>query len=372
MASYRAPFVIHNPVIRPGECILVTGANGYIASHLIDQLLAAGYRVRGTVRDLNKYDWVGKFFNQRHEGGMFELALVNNMAADGAFDEVIRGMSGVCHVAIGGFSVDPNVIDYTVDSTKRLFEAASRQPSVKRFVYTSSITAAFGQYFDGMLTVDQNTWNKQVVEMLGAPPPSGLDMSNPITRALALYDASKVLAEWEVYTTQRGSMEVNSVLPGFTLGKILAPGFQGTPSSAFFLKLLWTGGVAEFSTIGAPLHIDVEDCARLHIAALLMPRVVNQRIFAAFTPVNSSMLLMMLQDLYPDAKFRMEGSDTRIMRCNMPNIQAAALLRQMGFPGYTSVKDSVKRLTHDIAPSLDQPLTSLGEQRPDSPQQAIG
>src|SRR5271170_3694911 len=82
-------------------------------------------------------------------------------------------------------------------------------------------------------------------------------------------------------------------------------------------------------------HVDVEDCARLHVAALFMPKVVNQRIFAAFTPVNSSMLLMMLKDLYPEESFPMENSDTRIMLCNMPNIQAAALLRQMGFPGYT-------------------------------------
>ena len=91
IASPRAPFIIHNPVIRPGERILVTGANGYIASHLIDQLLTAGYRVRGTVRDLVKYEWVQKFFNQKYEVGMFELVLVDDMAADGAFDRAIKG-----------------------------------------------------------------------------------------------------------------------------------------------------------------------------------------------------------------------------------------------------------------------------------------
>jgi len=33
--------------------ILVTGASGYIASHLIKILLERGYRVRGTVRSLS-------------------------------------------------------------------------------------------------------------------------------------------------------------------------------------------------------------------------------------------------------------------------------------------------------------------------------
>lgn len=34
----------------PGSRILVTGANGYIASHVVDQLLALRYVVRGTIR----------------------------------------------------------------------------------------------------------------------------------------------------------------------------------------------------------------------------------------------------------------------------------------------------------------------------------
>ena len=234
-ASPRAHFVIHNPVTRPGECILVTGANGYIASHLIDQLLAAGYRVRGTVRDLVKYEWVQKFFNQKYEVGVFELVLVDDMAADGAFDKAIKGrlsyrsleerfaniafrvskgVSGVCHVAIGGFPVDLNVIDYTVNSTKKLLEVASREPLVRRFVYTSSITAAFNQSFDGLLTVDENTWNRQVVEMLATPTP-GSNMSDPMTRALTLYGASKIIAEWEIYISNNGSMEVNSCMSGW-------------------------------------------------------------------------------------------------------------------------------------------------------------
>ena len=34
--------------------VLVTGASGYIAQHIILQLLAKGYRVRGTIRSLDK------------------------------------------------------------------------------------------------------------------------------------------------------------------------------------------------------------------------------------------------------------------------------------------------------------------------------
>ena len=37
-----------------GELVLVTGGSGFIAMHCIVQLLAAGYRVRTTVRSLQR------------------------------------------------------------------------------------------------------------------------------------------------------------------------------------------------------------------------------------------------------------------------------------------------------------------------------
>ena len=35
----------------PEKWILVTGASGYLAGHIIQQLLAKGYNVRGTIRN---------------------------------------------------------------------------------------------------------------------------------------------------------------------------------------------------------------------------------------------------------------------------------------------------------------------------------
>ena len=36
------------------QTVLLTGASGYIAKHIAQQLLEAGYHVRGTVRDLSR------------------------------------------------------------------------------------------------------------------------------------------------------------------------------------------------------------------------------------------------------------------------------------------------------------------------------
>lgn len=44
------------PAIPKDSLVLVTGINGYLGSHVADQFLEAGYRVRGTTRDLKKVD----------------------------------------------------------------------------------------------------------------------------------------------------------------------------------------------------------------------------------------------------------------------------------------------------------------------------
>jgi nucleoside-diphosphate-sugar epimerase len=71
--------------------VLVTGVNGYIASHIAEQLLKHGYRVRGTVRDAYKADYMHALFDGKYGEDAFEVQIVNDMATDGAFDEVMKG-----------------------------------------------------------------------------------------------------------------------------------------------------------------------------------------------------------------------------------------------------------------------------------------
>lgn len=83
--------------IPEGSLVLVTGANGFIGSHVIDQLLQLGYKVRGTVRSPKKAAWVKEMFEKKYGAGMFELVEVADMSTPGAFDEAIKGASGSSH-----------------------------------------------------------------------------------------------------------------------------------------------------------------------------------------------------------------------------------------------------------------------------------
>jgi nucleoside-diphosphate-sugar epimerase len=67
---------ISNPALPKGSTILITGANAYVGSHVVDQLLLAGYKVRGSVRDTNKHAWLLDFFNHRYSNAQGHLELV--------------------------------------------------------------------------------------------------------------------------------------------------------------------------------------------------------------------------------------------------------------------------------------------------------
>ena len=77
-----------------GSRILVTGINGYIASHVGDQLMSQGYTVRGTARDQSKADSIGKTLKERNPSASFEPYVLSDVTAPGAFDAAVAGMLG--------------------------------------------------------------------------------------------------------------------------------------------------------------------------------------------------------------------------------------------------------------------------------------
>lgn len=72
--------------------ILVTGANGYIASHIANEALARNYRVRGTVRNPSATQWLQDFFDERYGKGRFELVKADGFDKEGALDPFLDGM----------------------------------------------------------------------------------------------------------------------------------------------------------------------------------------------------------------------------------------------------------------------------------------
>jgi nucleoside-diphosphate-sugar epimerase len=75
--------------IEKGSHILVTGVTGFIATHIANQLLKAGYRVTGTARSQVKADKLQILFAEY--GDKFKVAITGDLEKEGAFDEVVKG-----------------------------------------------------------------------------------------------------------------------------------------------------------------------------------------------------------------------------------------------------------------------------------------
>ena len=66
------------PAVQPPARVLVSGATGYIAAWVVQNLLDRGYAVRGTVRSVSKGDFLKKAFASY--GDRFELVVVEDIA----------------------------------------------------------------------------------------------------------------------------------------------------------------------------------------------------------------------------------------------------------------------------------------------------
>jgi len=158
----------HHVTIPTGSWVLVTGATGNVATQVTKQFLERGYKVRGIVRDLSKASWlVNDVFKPYADRGDFELAHVPDLAADHAFDKAVKGISAIAHVAsVVTFSPELNeVIPQTIKGATGILEAAMNEPSVREFVYTSSVVAATLVTLGNTTYVDESTYNDAEIQL---------------------------------------------------------------------------------------------------------------------------------------------------------------------------------------------------------------
>ena len=137
-------------VVQPGELVCVTGANGFIASHLIGQLLEAGYRVRGTVRNPDDPGKTAHLMAMAKACGAAERLefAAADLMVPGSFDAAVAGCAAVVHAAASVVFNHPDpregIVAPSVDGTRNVLESVRKAGSVRRVVHTSSMVAIYG------------------------------------------------------------------------------------------------------------------------------------------------------------------------------------------------------------------------------------
>lgn len=250
-------------------------------------------------------------------------------------------MSGVAHVATI-LSLSPNpeaVIAPTIAGLVNALKAASQEPTVRRFVYTSSSAAMSSVDPNASGNIDHNTWNSEAVEAAwSSDTPEAF-------RPVAVYAASKTLAEqeaWKYMKEQKPAFTFNTVLPCFTLGKVLDLENQGFRTTSRFLQAAFEGKVAFLRTVPTHYFVNVQDVARLHVVGLADPEVENERILAFAAPFTWSAIFASLRRVYPNKVFPERVYDELQDRSQVPTGRAQELLRRIGRPGWMSLDDTCR------------------------------
>jgi nucleoside-diphosphate-sugar epimerase len=123
------------------ELILISGASGFIGSHVVDVSLKAGYNVRLTIRKEPQIEELKKLFPAHISN--IDFVVVPDITVPSAFEKAVDGVDYIFHLAspMPGKGEDfiKDYVDPAVKGTESLLYAANSAPTVKRVTVLASI-----------------------------------------------------------------------------------------------------------------------------------------------------------------------------------------------------------------------------------------
>ncbi|HTZ74058.1 MAG TPA: hopanoid-associated sugar epimerase [Candidatus Aquilonibacter sp.] len=215
--------------------VLVTGATGFVGSHVASQLVESGHSVRVLVRAGSNPLLIENLPVERCEGDLRDIL---------SLGRAMKGVRRVFHVAADYrlWSRNPDEIyQSNVAGTRGLFEAA-RQCGVERIVYTSTVATMAVPTADGSL------------------PNEGTHAT--LDRMVGHYKRSKFMAEMEAIKAAADGLPVVIVNPTTPVG----PGdWKPTPTGRIIVDFL-SGKMPAYVDTGLNVAA-VEDIAAGHLLA---------------------------------------------------------------------------------------------------------
>eukprot|EP00127_Corallochytrium_limacisporum_P005835 Clim_evm16s212 gene=Clim_evmTU16s212 len=229
--------------------VLITGANGFIASHIVYKLLQSGYKVRGTVRSVTpeKTSHLTSMPNADKN-----LELVTATLKTGQFDDYVKDVEYVMHTA-SPFSLnvkDPqeDLIKPALEGTESVLASVNKfGKNVKRVIVTSSMAAVMDEPVSGH-TYTEEDWNTK----------------SSLTRQPYYY--SKTLAErkaWEM-AKEQDQWDLVTINPLMVLGPSFNNSLNESPS---LLTRMAKGAFPTYLNMWFGIT-DVRDVAAVHVAAM--------------------------------------------------------------------------------------------------------
>tara|TARA_B100000941_G_scaffold290847_1_gene275222 strand:+ start:2127 stop:3125 length:999 start_codon:yes stop_codon:yes gene_type:complete len=240
--------------------VLVTGANGYIAKHIIIELLKKKYIVKGSVRDLIYSNKIEADLEQ-HLGNKVNIEFCQaSLDSDEGWLDAADGCDIILHTASPFPSkapkADSDLIIPAKEGTIRILNAALNK-SIHRVIITSSNAAVY----DGNRHIFK--FNEEIWTDVNA-------------NGVSAYTKSKTLAEkaaWE-FVSNNSLVKLTTINPVLVWG----PGIGNHLSSASLniYKMIMKREMPMIPRMKVPL-VDVRDVAKAHIEAIENNESIGKR-----------------------------------------------------------------------------------------------
>ncbi|CAI7634267.1 unnamed protein product [Penicillium glandicola] len=308
----------------PTETVLVTGGSGFVASHVVRELLQQGYSVRVTVRS----EAIAKKVLQAHDGQRLSYILVPDMIVPGAYDAAVQGITGVFHLSSPfTFTTTDNANDLlipAISGTQGILQSIKQHgPDVKRVVLTSSVAAMVDPSvgFDRGHLYTENDWPKTTWDeaVKGS--------------AFVGYAASKQFAEkaaWEFMENEKPSFDLVTIYPPIIIGPIIMPtqGLRTNPSLAYVYELMNAKLDAPGET-PFPAWVDFRDTAKAHVRAYQEAIASNQRYATSSGTFSMQQLVDIMRKHFPLLEGRLPTGRTE--ESEVIGVDSSKVIRDLGF-----------------------------------------
>ncbi|KAK2008447.1 NAD dependent epimerase/dehydratase [Colletotrichum eremochloae] len=301
--------------------VLVTGANGFIAQHILAQFLAAGHSVRAVVRSESSASELRTTFSSYLASSQLDIALVPDITTPGAFDAALVSnppFDTVLHTASpfdfrkGNSNAD--FLGPAVRGTTEILHGVRRAaPAVKRVVVTSSM-AAMIDIFRPPVSESPKIYSDR--DWLEVSQQDAETSENPYLP----YLASKTFAEkaaWAFIEENEPAFDLATINPPVVYGPLLDTSALGSPrdlnqSNYMLYETFFAPGLTAASPIPPAvlhLYVDVRDVARAHLLAATKPAAGGHRFIVSPGGVSNQAIANVVRKRLPELEGRIPKGD---------------------------------------------------------------